>query len=215
MYLIYSLTFPNNKVYIGITTDFKRRMSQHKHSSKKRNLKLYNAIRKYGWENIKKEIISKGYTLEEINLLEIEYIVMYDSINNGYNLSPGGHIPNINQSEIMKEWMKDPEVKNKAITALHSNELQRLESLRTDEFRKLVSDRNKRLIKEGKSKLPILKKKVICNETGEIWDSITECAKSLNGQRTHLRAHIKGDRYRPRFKGLTFKLLEVSHFGIK
>jgi len=97
---IYKLTFPNKKVYIGQTVQkFCNRMSQHKRNAykacKDSNLLLYNAIRKYGWENIKKEIILQTMDLKNLTALEIEYQQKYKSCSRvrGYNIYVGRKIP--------------------------------------------------------------------------------------------------------------------------
>lgn len=53
--------------------------------------KFYSAIKKYGWNNFELEILEKDLTLEEADLKEKEYIKLYDSIDNGYNIFDGGH----------------------------------------------------------------------------------------------------------------------------
>ena len=46
-----------DKVYIGVTNNFNRRMSNHKY---KANNKLKPDIDKYGWDNFIKEILFYG-----------------------------------------------------------------------------------------------------------------------------------------------------------
>ena len=88
MEIIYKITSPSGKFYIGRTKDFDLRMIQHKSNSKNKKLKskLYDAIRKYGWENMVCEIIDKAPT-EKIKELEESYILKYNTINEGYNLT--------------------------------------------------------------------------------------------------------------------------------
>ena len=43
--------------YIGITNNFNQRMFAHKSASKNNDYPLYNAIKKYGWDNLIKEIL--------------------------------------------------------------------------------------------------------------------------------------------------------------
>lgn len=96
--LIYKATFPNQKSYIGKTTKlFERRKKEHlKDSSSKRecfkNIIFYKAIRKYGWDNIKWEILEDNITDETIlNEKETFYILKYDTfMENGYNMTSGG-----------------------------------------------------------------------------------------------------------------------------
>jgi group I intron endonuclease len=83
---IYKFTFPNDKVYIGRTDNFNRRLAEHKYGFINNfNSKLYNALRKYGWDNIIIEVIEEVQTIEEAITSEYKYIVHYNSIINGYN----------------------------------------------------------------------------------------------------------------------------------
>lgn len=61
--------------------------------SKKTQFKMYNAIQKYGWENIKHEILFENLTKEEAEEKEIELIAQYKSnqIQFGYNTENGGN----------------------------------------------------------------------------------------------------------------------------
>lgn len=87
-YVIYLFEFPNGKFYVGRTDDYEGRLATHKYqSTKKKRHQLYWAIRKYGWDNIKKSIIDKSTSLEELIALEYANIVKYNSIRNGYNLT--------------------------------------------------------------------------------------------------------------------------------
>lgn len=89
----------NNKVYIGKTIqDFEKRKQCHlrKMSEKKQNgdftysTKFYNALRKYGIDNFKWEVIESGVGEDILNEREIFYIEKYNSYNDGYNSTIGG-----------------------------------------------------------------------------------------------------------------------------
>jgi group I intron endonuclease len=56
---IYKIVSPRDKIYIGQSWDIHQREIQHKCTARKGYVfsKLYNSIRKYGWENHKFEII--------------------------------------------------------------------------------------------------------------------------------------------------------------
>lgn len=84
---IYKFEFPNGKIYIGRTEDFNRRLAEHKRSAivHPKYSKLYKAINKYGWDNIKKEIIDEVDSLQEAIAREYEWIVKYDCFRKGYN----------------------------------------------------------------------------------------------------------------------------------
>lgn len=91
MYIVYKHTAPNKKCYIGVTcNDIEKRAN--KGRNYRCNKHFYNAIQKYGWDNIKHEVLIDGLTKQEAESLEIKIIAYYDSANpkKGYNISPGG-----------------------------------------------------------------------------------------------------------------------------
>lgn len=92
MYLYRITNIVNNKKYIGITNNYKKRWSNHKCGNSK-SMIIAKAIKKYGKENFLFEIIEKNLTLEEANQKEIEYINLEQTLApNGYNISKGGGI---------------------------------------------------------------------------------------------------------------------------
>lgn len=88
-YIVYKHTCPNEKVYIGITCDRDHRW---KYGSGYGRQLFYRAIQKYGWDNIKHEILFTGLTREEACQKEIELIAQYKSnqCEFGYNRTAGG-----------------------------------------------------------------------------------------------------------------------------
>lgn len=90
-YSIYKHTAPNNKVYIGQTKQ-NPHDRWHVGNAYKTNTYFSNAIKKYGWDNFKHEIIQSGLTLEEANALEKQLIEQYKSTDRryGYNIREGG-----------------------------------------------------------------------------------------------------------------------------
>lgn len=91
MYCVYMHTAPNGKKYIGITKrNAKSRWA--KGLGYRDNKHFFNAIIKYGWENIQHEIIKTNLSKEEAKAMEVELIAMYNLTNpqNGYNRTVGG-----------------------------------------------------------------------------------------------------------------------------
>lgn len=88
--IVYTLTSPSGKQYVGITTKrrFRGRMLEHqKTSSGCRYLK--NAIQKYGWENFSLEF--REVPVDKLNKEEIEQIKRLGTMApKGYNLTSGG-----------------------------------------------------------------------------------------------------------------------------
>lgn len=95
-HFVYKLTFPNGKVYLGMSRTYARagygrRMTQHENSAAKGiRLPLYNAWRKHGAPKF--EVLSEHATREECALAEIAAIASHESINpeRGYNVMGGG-----------------------------------------------------------------------------------------------------------------------------
>lgn len=90
---IYKITNTvNGKLYVGYTTrPFNERMSRHKNDDVKHNTLLGRAIKKYGWNNFKCEIIIEESDREKLLELERYYIRLLNSKKpNGYNLTIGG-----------------------------------------------------------------------------------------------------------------------------
>jgi group I intron endonuclease len=96
--LIYCLTSPSGKKYIGQTIrKFKERLLEHSTNKRGDCRAINNAIKKYGIENFTKEILIDFGNLDNQILLdsyEIYYINLFGTFNNkekGYNLSSGGN----------------------------------------------------------------------------------------------------------------------------
>lgn len=87
---VYKITFPNGKIYIGISCDIKRRMYEHNSLSQNKTV-CDKAINKYGKiEEIEILEISRSY--QELEEREKYWIKTFNSDNRdiGYNLTPGG-----------------------------------------------------------------------------------------------------------------------------
>ena len=101
---IYRLTNTiNGKKYIGKTVNFKSRMRDHKNS--KDAFYVHRAIRKYGWNTFKKEIIIDDIPEEDLSNMEVCYIAVENTKKpNGYNLTDGGE--GTSGHKHTEEWKK-------------------------------------------------------------------------------------------------------------
>jgi hypothetical protein len=90
-YKVYMHTVPNGKKYIGIT---KQNVKERWRNGRgyENNKRFYNAILKYGWENIQHDILLTDLTQEEAYEKEIELIALNETNNPnyGYNQTDGG-----------------------------------------------------------------------------------------------------------------------------
>ena len=91
MYSVYIHVFPNQKVYVGITRQSVEDRWKNGRSYV-RCVSVDRAIKKYGWENIKHEVIRVVETKEDAERLEKLFIYKYGSNDPrfGYNLTSGG-----------------------------------------------------------------------------------------------------------------------------
>lgn len=92
--VVYCLTFPSGKKYVGQTTQkLDARLRVHTKDAFSKNRQDYHsaksrAIRKYTEFSV--EVLYQGDTVEELDKQEIDFITQYDTVNNGYNIHPGG-----------------------------------------------------------------------------------------------------------------------------
>ena len=93
-YTVYAHIFPNNKVYVGITRQTtQKRWCKGKGYGRTQRM-MQNAIKKYGWENVRHIVLHESLLKEDACELEKHYIQdlhLYE-YKYGYNASMGGDI---------------------------------------------------------------------------------------------------------------------------
>lgn len=89
-YIVYKHTSPSGKVYIGITKHKNPEKRWGKNGGGYVGSYFYHAIEKYGWDNIKHEILFSELSKEEACKKEIDLISHYKSLNISYNIADGG-----------------------------------------------------------------------------------------------------------------------------
>lgn len=102
----------NDKIYIGATNfSLEKRFKEHYGDSKKeraKNRPLYKAIREYGFEHFRIELIEITNDLEN---REKYWINKKNTVNNGYNLSYGGKGKKlIDEKEVVNLYKEHQEV---------------------------------------------------------------------------------------------------------
>lgn len=169
-YYIYKHKTPNGKVYIGQTckTPNKRWANGYGYKGQV----FYNAILKYGWENIEHEILFEGLSKEEADKKEIEMISFYNSSNPkyGYNISFGGSgTPGVRLSNEIKQKISNA---HKGMMRSEESRIKQSKTLKghtcSDETRRKIGEANKRRIwsEESRKKLSESQKgKIISDET--------------------------------------------------
>jgi predicted GIY-YIG superfamily endonuclease len=92
-YLVYKVTFPNGKLYIGYTSTslYNRKLSHISEVRRGKNRKFYNALKKYG-NSAEWEIINTYQNQDFALSREIYFINKFNTYNSnfGYNMTLGG-----------------------------------------------------------------------------------------------------------------------------
>ena len=94
MYVYKITNLINQKNYIGITNNYKKRWSNEKCLPKdeKRQQLINKKIQEYGKNNFQFEVLFSNLTIEEACQKEQELIIKYNSlVPNGYNIDKGGN----------------------------------------------------------------------------------------------------------------------------
>lgn len=86
--IIYKITNPKGKIYIGCTIDFKRRLSEYRRLSISGQVKLYNSLVKYGFDSHKFETIEECSD-DVLHEREIYWIKYFNCIEEGLNIRLG------------------------------------------------------------------------------------------------------------------------------
>jgi len=174
---IYKITNPNKKVYIGSSINIDNRLRHYRNNSSKGQIKLYNSIKKYGWENHSVEIIEEC-NIENLYERERYYGLLYNVLReNGLNLL----LPKVGEakglvSDETKLRMKNRKGGYKGFP--HSEESK--EKIRKIQLGRKHSPEHRKKVSENSAKT--LSKPVIDLETGIYYDSITTLKQRVNGQ---------------------------------
>ena len=152
--VIYKITNNvNGKVYIGQThRSVESRIAEHVNSANRGDgYYLHSAIRLYGWENFKYEVIAETDNSDVLNELESFYIHKYNSDVDGYNLSKGEYSNCLDNAMVKSKHdakMRSPEVRKKISKSMKA----RIAAAGgvSEEHRRHVSEGLKKFYAEGK-----------------------------------------------------------------
>lgn len=182
---VYCHTFPNGKKYVGIT---KRSPEErwHKDGSGYKGQVVYDAIVKYGWDNIKHEVLKDNLTEQQAQSYEKEYIKALNShiTTYGYNCTWGGEGANtFNDEAIYDCWLRHPSLDYVA----------NLFECNKDTVRKVLDRQG--VPKVGRGSKVLMHKVNQYDLTGKYlatYESYKAAAKAVNGSDSSIRNCIKG-----------------------
>lgn len=164
--IIYCYTSPSGKQYIGQTWNEIKRKNDHKNG--RRKCAFYDAIKKYGIDNFKYELLHESDNQQELDFLEdMEIMTRNTLVPNGYNIRRGGS--HGKHSEASKKLSSISHKGKKLPGVSIANRGRR----RTEEQRRAQSKRTK-----GANNPRAVK--VLCLETGIIYSTVKEAAEKIN-----------------------------------
>lgn len=195
MNCIYKITSPTDKIYIGSTTDFKNRVYKYRRCLCKDQTRLYNSIKKYGFDNHILEIIEE---CDEFLLNERERYWQEH-----YNVLSKNGLNCLYVETTSKKRKLSNKTKNKIRLANLGEKNSMYGKTHTKEARDKISKSNKGRINSeinniNQSKMMIgnelspLKRKVINTETMEIYNSINIASIKNNINYNTLKKYLSG-----------------------
>lgn len=184
---IYKITSPNNKIYIGRSSNIEKRFKQYKSFNKSNNsqIKLIRSFNKYGIENHIFEIIEECL-FEELNIKERYWQDYYDVISEkGLNLilTKTNEKPTVFSIETrIKMSLSHKGKKKKPFTKTH------IENLSKSHKGKIVSEETK-----NKMGVVILQYDLNLNLINE-YKTITEASQNTNIRLSNIQQVCKNKR---------------------
>ena len=118
--VIYLLTSPSGKQYVGQSWNYEKRMWQYRSGKGRGQTVLHRAVIKHGWDNFTSEILERGIeTQEALDAAEDAFIMSLNTMSpHGYNLKRGGmggkhNVESITKMSAMKRG-KSPSAETRA-----------------------------------------------------------------------------------------------------
>ena len=181
-YIIYKYTSPSGKYYIGQTYNEHMRKYFHKYDATRgKTSAFYNAIRKYGFENFKYEVIVRDVPHYLVNAFERYWIWYYKANTEGYNSTIGGDGMTAPTDAVRKKISEAGKGKKHTEDAKKAISTKLLGKTKTD-----IHKQNMRKPKSAEHAAKVGKarsRKVVCLETGTIYASVQAANLALGFDR--------------------------------
>lgn len=214
-YTVYQHTFPNGKKYIGMTCQKNLNRRWDAGRGYKTQVLMARAIEKYGWDNVRHEVLATGLTKEDAEKMEIEQIRINRTADPefGYNIENGGNCPGTHSEETkrkigdaqrgeknhcygkpspfkgVKRTPEEIEKNRQAHLGIPSCwKGKHLPPHVVEQLRRPKTEEHKRKLSEAKS-VP-----VVCIETGVIYPSGKAAAEAIGISRGGIAYAVKGER---------------------
>ena len=178
-YTLYRHTFPNGKFYIGITNQTAEKRWGNNGNGYKTQSLVYNAILKYGWQNIRHEILYTNISKQEAEEKEIELIRQHKSNQRefGYNVNNGG----------FHHGCQSQETRRKISIA-------KMGTHHTEEAKQKIGKASKGRYHKKETKM-MRSKPVVCIELNVEFFGIREAERKTNIPNGSISKCLKGERH--------------------
>ena len=203
----------NGNRYIGQSIDIKRRFWDHRCISHERNRHMKHALKKYGKENFRYEVLEEC----DVDALDERETYYINLLKPEYNVMSGGQVHREVTDDVKKilsekskqQWRKKSAseradiIKNNLIGPRKGHPVlpETREKLRNANIGKKQSEEtiSKRMetfrrkkeagwVKNGKAHC----KRIVCMETGEVFESVKSAGEHFNMRSTNISAMLKG-----------------------
>jgi group I intron endonuclease len=196
---IYKITNPKNKVYIGQSINIDRRWNEYQKLQCSQSKKIYNSLKKYGFENHIFEILEEC-NINNINDREEYYILLYNSHIDGLNIK----IASKPSWTGKKRYEHSEFLKNNGSGLSYKRTQEHKDNLSQMMKDVWVNKREEISKKISLNKIGKKVKSIKCNETKIIYSSIKECSEQMNISTGVLCSFVKGNYKYSTIKGFTF-----------
>jgi group I intron endonuclease len=186
---IYKIVSPSRKIYIGQSQDIYKRLKKYSFYNCKSQIKLYNSLKKHGFEKHTFEIIEECH-VKQLNEKEIYWGLKYEVLGeNGLNFKLGG-----------SRGVCGEEIKSK-ISQSHlgkSKSQQHKDNIKNARIGMKFSQQHKSNMSSSRFRYSVL-----CVENNKIYKSAAQASKELNLHPTAIIKVCRGEHKQT--KGYTFK----------
>ena len=207
---IYCHIFPDKKKYFGMTQQLPKKRWM-KGSGYKNQKNVYSAIQKFGWQNIEHIVLYEDIPYEQGRKIE-RFLIRFFKTNNpeyGYNIKEGDNktpmaeSSKIKLSGLRKQFYQEhPELKS--ILGFKKGSHHKEESKRktSESMKKYCQEHPERAKRHsemlrGRKKpfkeCPKRCKKIICTDTGIIYNSLKEVTEKLGIPQPQISHCLRGD----------------------
>lgn len=171
----------NHKKYVGRTSEIENPNIRWQNGYGYSNQPFFEDIVKFGWDNFEHYILESNIEDDKIEERENYWIDYFDSMNpdKGYNARKGSSLSQKTIEKMKESWKNDERKQQQKELMIHLNKTIDRTGENNPMYQKNRSGKN-----AGR------KRKVMCIETGDIFETLTDASNWCNPNGSNLRSHI-------------------------